>query len=328
MDTLAAWGIGPIWDIVRKPDNLPILLMMALVGFFTWWSFAMAFQNDRLKKETGDPKRDILYPPEEKDFPVRIHVWPYLLRNEFICAIICMAFMMAWSIVLDAPLEDPANPNLTPNPSKAPWYFLGLQEMLVYFDPWIAGVMMPTLIIVGLMAIPYIDVNPKGNGYYTWAERKFAITTFTFGFLVLWVLLIVIGTFVRGPGWIWFWPGQEWDAHAVVSQSNVDLPEWFMGLFLSGDALEPFKTKDQFGKLTTGHLAIGSLAIVLFFVVTMAVPYLWLKRRKSPTLALMGMPRYLVTAFLGACMLSLVAKIFLRLAFNIKYVLVTPFASF
>jgi len=72
------------------------------------------------------------------------------------------------------------------NPAKAPWYFLGLQEMLVYFDPWIAGVIMPTLIIVGLMVIPYIDANPLGNGYYTYKQRKFAIWTFLFGFIGLW----------------------------------------------------------------------------------------------------------------------------------------------
>jgi len=93
------------------------------------------------------------------------------------------------------------------NPAKAPWYFLGLQEMLVYFDPWIAGVVMPTLIIFGLMVIPYIDTNPLGAGYYTWKQRKFEIGTFLFGFIVLWISMITIGTFIRvrvgngsGPG--------------------------------------------------------------------------------------------------------------------------------
>src|SRR5260370_3672074 len=98
-----------------------------------------------------------------------------------------MAGRTAWSIAIDAPLEQPADPNKTPNPSKAPWYFLGLQEMLVYFDPWIAGVVLPSLIIVGLMVIPFIDFNPKRNGYYTLAVRTFAISTFLFCFLVLWV---------------------------------------------------------------------------------------------------------------------------------------------
>ena len=75
--------------------------------------------------------------------------------------------LVVWGIVLQAPLEQPASSTVAPNPSKAPWYFLGLQEMLVYFDPWMAGVVLPSMIIVGLMAIPYIDTNKSGNGYYT-----------------------------------------------------------------------------------------------------------------------------------------------------------------
>src|SRR3954470_12584626 len=121
---------------------------------------------------------------KELNLPNRIHTWPYLVRLEFLCAVIVMIVVTVWSITIDAPLEEPANPNKTPNPSKAPWYFLGLQEMLVYFDPWMAGVVLPALIIVGLMVIPYVDINPRGNGYYTWRERKFAFYTYMFGFLV------------------------------------------------------------------------------------------------------------------------------------------------
>src|SRR5437879_11237033 len=109
-------------------------------------------------------------------------------------------------MTVDAPMEEPANPTKTPNPSKAPWYFLGLQEMLVYFDPWIAGVLLPTLIIVGLMVIPYIDINPKGNGYYTWSERNFAIGVFLTGVLGMCVVVITIGVFFRGTGWKLFIP--------------------------------------------------------------------------------------------------------------------------
>ena len=151
----------------------------------------------------------------------------------------CLSFLLArfsvvlfvWSITLNAPLEEPANPNLTMNPSKAPWYFLGLQEMLVYFDPCIAGVVMPSIIMIGLMVFPYVHSNPLGNGYYTYRQRRFAVNMFGWGFL-MWILLIFIGTFIRGPGWIWFWPGETWDHNTVVFDRNRDLHE-IMGLTLA-----------------------------------------------------------------------------------------------
>ncbi len=107
----------------------------------------------------------------------KIHVWPHLVRMEFLVAIFVMVVLIIWSVGIDAPLEEAANPTRTPNPSKAPWYFLGLQEMLVYFDPWHEGVVLPTFIIIGLMMIPFIDINDKGNGYYTFKERKYEIFT-------------------------------------------------------------------------------------------------------------------------------------------------------
>ena len=128
-------------------------------------------------------------------------------------------------MLLQAPLEEPANPQASPNPSKAPWYFLGLQEMLVYYDPWLAGVVFPGLIIVGLGAIPYIDNNPKGNGYYTLKERKWEIGTFLFGFLILWILLVILGTFLRGPNWNFFGPYEYWDLHKLEALNNINLSE-------------------------------------------------------------------------------------------------------
>ena len=109
--------------------------------------------------------------PKVEGLEEKVHVWPYLVRLEFLCAIFVIVGLTVWSIIIDAPLEEAANPTKTPNPSKAPWYFLGLQDILVYFDPWFAGVVAPVLIIVGLMLIPYLDMNPKGNGYYTYHEN-------------------------------------------------------------------------------------------------------------------------------------------------------------
>ncbi|MDH3256614.1 MAG: cytochrome C, partial [Nitrospinota bacterium] len=221
---------------------------------------------------------------------------------EFLCALIVIVGLTVWSIVIDAPLEEAANPTKTPNPSKAPWYFLGLQDILVYFDPWFAGVIAPVLIIVGLMLIPYLDVNPKGNGYYTYTERKFAIWVYSFGFLVLWIALIIMGVFLRGPGWNLFMPWQYWDPHKVVALVNVDLPY-------------------AFGIRTYLNASIFGGAVVLgYFAVGTAV-YFFLERKAIKTV---GFLRMFLKITLLLIMAGMVIKITLRLAFNIKYIWVTP----
>ena len=139
----------------------------------------------------------------------KLEVWPNLIVREYIAAAACLLVIMLWSLLMNAPLELMANPNVTPNPSKAPWYFVGLQELLVYFDPWIAGVLLPGLIIVGLMAIPYIDPSPKGVGSYSWKERPFANTMFMLG-IAMWFILIYIGYYCRGPNFMWYWPWESW----------------------------------------------------------------------------------------------------------------------
>ena len=141
--------------IMTKPDNVPIVGLIFLLVFFTWYSMREAVLNDR-RIAAGQG-------PIEKAESDRVWVWPDLVYTELISLILCSVVLIVWSIVLKAPLEQPANRSVTPNPSKAPWYFLGLQEMLVYFDPWLAGVVLPGLIIVGLIAIPYIDKQPEGQ---------------------------------------------------------------------------------------------------------------------------------------------------------------------
>lgn len=237
----------------------------------------------------------------------KIHTWPHLVRMEFLVALFVLVVLSLWSLGIDAPLEEPANPTRTPNPSKAPWYFLGLQEMLVYFDPWLAGVVLPTLIIIGLMVIPFIDINPEGNGYYCFKARKYEILTFFFGFHILWVSMIIIGTFFRGPGWNLFWPWQRWDPHKVVALTNVDLP-YLLGF------------RDYIWSAVCGVLVVGG-----YFAVSLAGFYILVLRIKGKDfLERWGMVRFLITALLFVTMLSLPAKMFLRLAFNVKYILVTP----
>jgi uncharacterized membrane protein len=237
--------------------------------------------------------------------PDKVHTWPYLVRLEMLVGTFVMAFMTVWSIVVDAPLEEPANPTKTPNPSKAPWYFLGLQEILVYFDPWFAGVVLPGFIIVGLMVIPYIDVNPKGNGYYCYKDRKFAISTFLFGFLIMWIVLIIMGTFIRGPGWYLFLPGQFWDVHKTVAITNMDWPQRF-------GIVEP-----------TWAMLFGA-AWVLAWLVGIPAAYWRVRSQKSAILQQLGPVRYWITAFFFMTMTGTVVKVMLRLTLNIKYIMVGP----
>ena len=164
-------------------------------------------------------------PTLEELEPEKTLTWPDLVYTELICMVLLTIFLVVWGIALQAPLEQPASSTVAPNPSKAPWYFLGLQEMLVYFDPWMAGVVLPSMIIVGLMAIPYIDTNKSGNGYYTYNDRKFAYLTFQYGFVILWVVLILLGTFLRGPNWNFFGPYEFWDLHKLIPLNNVNLSD-------------------------------------------------------------------------------------------------------
>jgi len=140
----------------------------------------------------------------EKPLEDSVFVWPHLLVREFFAATILMVMITLLSVFIDAPLRLPANPNVTPNPAKAPWYFLGLQELLHYFPPTSAGVMVPGLVLTALAALPFVDRNPSR----AYADRKVAIVTFTM-FLVFWAVVTLAGSFFRGPGWVWVWPWQH-----------------------------------------------------------------------------------------------------------------------
>jgi Cytochrome b(C-terminal)/b6/petD len=300
-------------SIVTAPDNVPIVALLFLVPFYTWYAFRQARANDRLIAQLeADPEMRKTHhrktQPWKPGWLKEVHTWPYLMRIEFLAAIVVTVILMVWSLTLNAPLEELANPNLTMNPAKAPWYFLGLQEMLVYFDPWIAGVVMPTLIIVGLMIIPYVDENPLGSGYYTLKQRKFAIATFCFGFMVLWLTMVFIGTFIRGPGWMWFWPGQTWDPSRVIYEVNRDLPDLF-GI------------TSMLGKSIFGAVVLG-----LYFA---AAGYGFHKLIKRPGLGekiyeRMSILQYVTLQVFLIMMLLLPIKILIRHLFRIKYIWITP----
>ena len=289
--------------IITKPDNVPIVGLIFLLIFFTWYSMRQAVLNDR-RLAAGQP-------PEEKDESDRVWVWPDLVYTELISLILCSVLLIVWSILLKAPLEQPANRSVTPNPSKAPWYFLGLQEMLVYFDPWLAGVVLPGLIIVGLMAIPYVDKNPKGNGYYTFAERKAEVTIFLFGFVILWSSLIVLGTFLRGPNWNFFGPFEYWDIHKLEALTNVNLSEYIWVLGLRRGLPTNWFIREIFG-------------ILLVLAYVFVLPVVLARSVFRSYYDKLGAPRYYVSAFLFLMMMSLPIKMLLRWVFNLKYIVGIP----
>ncbi len=134
-----------------------------------------------------------------------VMVWPHLLIRHGVAALVVLVTVLLLALVFNAPLREIANPLNTPNPEKAPWYFAALQELLSHFHPMVAGVLVPGAIIIGLMALPYIDRNPRLGVNY----RKVAVATFTV-FMVVWIVLTLIGFMFRGPNWGWVWPWQDW----------------------------------------------------------------------------------------------------------------------
>jgi len=220
----------------------------------------------------------------------QVAVFPHLVFEEFLSAVLISVVLMIWSLAMNAPLLPEANAGRTENPAKAPWYFVGLQELLVYFDPWIAGVAMPTLIIVGLMAIPYVDTSRNAVGRYDFNVRRLATYHFLFGF-GLWWILIAIGQFLRGPNWQFYWPWQDWTIQQSAEEHLWSLP-WWLGLPL----------------------------LVAYF----GVGFWWPARRWPWLYAGLGRNRYATVVFFTLIMYSVPVKIFLRLALRIRYVLITP----
>jgi len=300
-------------EIVKKPDNMPITIMVLSVGLCIWIGFRRAALNDS-RIAAG-------LPLVEEDRDDKVLVWPDLVYTELLCLILATAGLMLWAIISKAPLEQPANPGYAPNPAKAPWYFLGLQEMLVYFDPWMAGVVYPGLIIVGLAAMPFIDTNPKGNGYYTIKERPFAITTWLFGFLIFWVLLIFFGTFLRGPNWNFYGPYEFWDPHKAAALNNINVSDVFW-IKLMGGGL-PKKDTNPVPVLPFWLVRewLGFVLVAAYIFVLPAVLRFTVFKRMYEN---MGAIRYTIMVMLLILMALMPIKMVLRWLFNMKYFIYLP----
>lgn len=222
-----------------------------------------------------------------------VFTFPDLVGRELIAVLVALVVLSIWSLGIDAPLRAVADPNWTENPAKAPWYFVGLQELLVYFDPWIAGVCVPGIIMLGLMAIPYLDTNPDGVGEYNFRDRKLTVTVFLTGY-ALWFILILFGQFFRGPNWHFYWPWEDWSIEKDAEQQLVNLPN---------------------------H--IGFALLGAYFLLGVCLPAL-IRRSFYRKL---GLVRYAAVMLLFLLMYGVMIKIVLRLFFHIKYIVATPYFS-
>lgn len=299
-----AWNDPNFNKIITKGDNIPIIILLASVVGFTWLGMRRAVINDdRIAR--GEPTL------EGEVSKQKVFTWPDLVYTEFICLILFTALLVTWSIIVEAPLEEPAASARTPNPSKAPWYFLGLQELLVYFDPWLAGVLLPSFIVIGLMAIPYCDTNPKGNGYYTFNDRPFAISFFYAGFVLFWVSFVILGTFLRGPNWSFFGPFEYWDLHKLEPMVNIDLSTFFWV-----KALGVPRPDNPLIREAPGLIFLGG-----FFVLG---PLILAKTVCKKIFEQMGMVRYQVMMHMLLWFALIPLKMFGRWLFDLKYLVGMP----
>ena len=225
--------------------------------------------------------------PKEQDYTVK-H-----LRDsvgiEFLAGLIFTFIIMVWSLFMDAPLKELANPADTPIDERAPWYFIGLQEMLIFFDPWLAGVIIPSILLVGLILVPFIDPNKEtGIGRYTLRDRPIAVSVFGFGF-AMWYALIIIGQFFRGPARMFYWP---WEDKTVLKEMPVT-------------------------EMVNFHIAGGFAFFILYIGACMVLPQVIFKNFYKT----LGVVRYYIFMSLFAIMLLIPIKIFLRYVFDVKYIL-------
>ena len=225
--------------------------------------------------------------PKEQDYTVK-H-----LRDsvgiEFLAGLIFTFIIMVWSLFMNAPLKELANPADTPLDERAPWYFIGLQELLIFFDPWLAGVILPSILLVGLILVPFIDPNKEtGIGRYTFRDRPVAISIFGFGF-AMWYVLIIIGQFFRGPARVFYWP---WEDKTVLKDLVIV-------------------------EMVNFPIAGGIAFFIIYFGVFVILPQFIFKNLYKT----LGIIRYYIFVSLFAIMLLIPIKIFLRYVFDVKYIL-------
>jgi len=229
----------------------------------------------RGERVLGDVARaDSAAPPP--DHGALVPSWPHLFFRELLAVLLALIVLGTAALLFDAPLENPADPAHTPNPAKAPWYFVGLQELLATFDPWVAGVAVPVLIVFGLVAVPYLDPAKQAAGGYDVRRRPLASAIFLTG-LTAWFVLIAVGLWFRGPGWAWTWPGAAPSAAGEVTRAlpnAVGIPVTLA--FLGGGGAMVFRLAGRVAGLTGPRRWLFTLLLLAMAGTLLRVLLRWL----------------------------------------------------
>jgi hypothetical protein len=280
--------------LAREPDAVALLLLLVLLGGALLAALLFARAADRARVR---PARGPGEPPEERAL---VSTWPHLLRLELLAALAALLLVTWWALLVDLPIPGPADPRTTPRLAKAPWFFLGVQEMLHSFDAWLGAGVLPLVMIVGLAALPYLD-RRRETGYSLRDPVPLLVTALL---LLLWIAPALVGLFGRGEGWVLEAPWSPPRPDEPVAPAPLELAD-LLGV------------PPPLGRALGAVLAFGPFAALLG-----AWPLL--RRRRAAWAARVGLGRYLVSGALLVSMAGLLLKVFLRVVLDLRYLLVTP----
>jgi hypothetical protein len=296
--------------VLREPDALALLLLVLLIGATVAVGVVAGRRRDARERKGRSPAARRSGATEDTAGPTEsdgeaLTTWPHLLRAELLAGLLALLLVTWWAILLEVPLGAPADPAVTPALAKAPWFFIGVQELLQYFDAWLAGAVLPLLMVFGLCALPYLDVSPEANGCYTLRRRPVALVVVA-ALIVMWLLPMVVGELLRG---------EHWALQPVWQQPPLspDLPP----------PQPPPALATRLGLEGGAGQVLGAVTC-LFPYLFMALTWPRLRRRFPESIGRMGRVRYGVAGFLVVSAVGVLVKVLLVATLDVRYLWVTP----